>query len=374
MRIMIISGEFPSKEAGGIASVVYNLCKEFEKRNFEYKLVCTKDFTFETDKGVFLDYWGIHPISDVIFGLSFRNLIKEEADKWDVFHFHLPNAQGPLIFSKNLKYKSVVTLHTTFEGYNKYVYRKLPFKFLDWRDRIFKLGYNKISSFLEKKSLKNAEKIIAVSSGLKDEIKSFYGIENVEVINNGIISSNVPIMRTFGETPKILYVGRLASQKGIFLGFKALKDLNLDFDFFVVGDGPLRNPLEKYCYKNDINVKFFGHINHENIYSFYSSADILLMPSLYEGFPMVALEGAASGLPIAAFKNARIEDIVCEENKDIICSTCDVNALKESICYLLENPSSRKRMGEKNRNKVLKEFSAKIMADKYIQIYREILS
>ncbi len=375
MRIAIISGEYPSEKAGGIGSVVYDLCREFDRMNVEYTIFCTKKFERTTNRAVFLNAWGMHPVLDITFGLSFKKFLKKEKNNWDIFHFHLPNARGPLLFSKDLKDKVLVTFHTTAEGYNRYVYQKLSFGYLNWNEKILKLGYIKIATFLEKIALSNATNVTAVSQGVGEELISFYGVDEVKVVNNGIDISKLHVPSTSEENdkPTILYVGRLVAQKGIFLGIEALSRIKKDFDFLIVGRGHLRNKLEEYSRKKGVPAKFLGFVKIEKLYSIYSKSDILLMPSFYEGLPTVGIEGAGSGLPIAAFDGARVEDIVCEKNKELIVRTGDVKALGEIIEYLLDNEDERKIIGKKNRKNVLKNFNSKRMAEEYVKVYEEMI-
>jgi len=373
MRVAIISGEYPSEKAGGIGSVVYDLCREFDIMNIEYTIFCTKKFERTTDKAVFMNAWGVHPVLDITFGLSFKKFLRKEKNNWDIFHFHLPNARGPLLFSKDLKDKTLVTFHTTAEGYNRYVYQKLSFRYLNWNEKILKLRYIKIATFLEKIALSNATNVTAVSQGVGEELNSFYGVNEVEVVNNGINVSKLhaptPEKK---DKPIILYVGRLVAQKGIFLGIEALSRIKKDFDFLIVGRGPLRNKLEEYSRKKSVPAKFLGFVKTEELYSIYSKSDILLMPSFYEGSPTVGIEGAGSGLPIVAFEGARVEDIVCEKNKELIARTGDIKALHKSLEYLLDNEDERIKIGKKNRENVLKNFNSEIMARRYIKIYEEM--
>ena len=375
MRVAIISGEYPSEKAGGIGSVVYDLCKEFDIMNIEYTIFCTKKFERTTDKAVFMNAWGVHPVLDITFGLSFKKFLRKEKNNWDIFHFHLPNARGPLLFSKDLKDKTLVTFHTTAEGYNRYVYQKLSFRYLNWNEKILKLRYIKIATFLEKIALSNATNVTAVSQGVEEELNSFYGIDKVKVVNNGIDVSKLHAPSTSEEKdkPVILYVGRLVAQKGIFLGIEALSRIKKDFDFLIVGRGPLRNKLEEYSRKKEVPAKFLGFVDTKELYSLYSRSDILLMPSFYEGLPTVGIEGAGSGSPIVAFEGARVEDIVCEKNKELIARTGDIKALHKSLEYLLDNEGERKSIGKKNRENVLKNFNSEKMAKEYIKIYEEVL-
>ncbi|CEG12373.1 hypothetical protein MSIBF_A220001 [groundwater metagenome] len=377
MRILIVSGESISKSAGGIGSVVYELCKEFDKRKIFYKVVYSNRFKFETEKGVF-----IHDVSPTlsplgpIFGLNFKRFIKKEKDNWDIIHFHLPSAQQPLLFFNNSKSKSIVTFHTTWKGYEEYVYSKIPFRYLKWNERISKVGGLKYLILLEKMALKNATSISTVSSGVKNEINLWYSTKKVNIINNGIFTDEFCPDNNLKKEDKftILYVGRLSLQKGIFLGIDALANIKGDFNFLVAGEGELYKKLKEYCSKKCVPARFFGRVAREYINKIYSKSDILLMPSLYEGLPVVGIEGACMGLPIVAFEGARVEDIVCEENKQYISRTGDVKALSKSIQYLMENDYERRTIGRKNREIILKNFTAEKMAEKYIKSYEEVMS
>jgi len=373
MKVVLISGEYPSERAGGIASVVYSLCKEFDKRKMEYKVVCTREFEFETSKGIFLNAWGKQPLSHFSFGFNFRNFLKKEKCNWDLFHFHLPNGLGPLLFSRNLKHKVLVSVHTTSKGYEEYLYRYCPFKYLTWKERISKLGYIKIPIMLEKMALRNSRKIVAVSNGIKNELESWYGQKNVKMIRKGIdVRKLCKPKRSENDVPKVLYVGRLVGQKGVFSGIEALANIEKKYEFLVVGNGPLRRRLEECCKKKGINARFFGYVEESKLYQLYSRSDILLMPSFYETEPLVGMEGAGSGLPIVAFKGAAIEDIVCKENREFIVKTGDIKALSESIKFLLDNEKIRRKIGRGNRKNVLKNYTSKKMAEEYIETYIEM--
>ena len=201
-------------------------------------------------------------------------------------------------------------------------------------------------------------------------------MKKVIVIRKGINTKKLKEKRysnNRSSIPKILFVGRLVGQKGIFLGLKALKEINQDYEFIIVGSGPLRNRLEQYAKKNRINAKFCGYVSEERLFSLYAKSDILLIPSFYETEPLVAMEGAGTGLPIIGFKSAMIQNIVCEENKKFIVDTGDIKALQKSITYLLENESERKKIGLKNKELILKNFTVERMVNEYISLYNSLI-
>lgn len=375
MRVMLISGEYPSQNAGGIASIIYELCKEFDKKQIDYKILCTNRFKFKGRNAQFLDAKGVAPFYDITFGRNFRDFLKKEANNFDIFHFHLPTSLGPLLYSKELKNKRIVTFHTTIEGFNRYIYKKMPFKYLSFREKIFKIGYIRPLIELEKKSIEDINTITTVSEGIKSELETWYKKTGIKVVPNGIdtaefAESNYPLE---ADKPKIMYVGRLTAQKGIFVGIDSLSQVKEDFELLIVGNGPLRYKLETYCSNKKIGVKFLGYVDREELRNLYSISDILLMPSFYEGLPVVGLEGACCGLPIAAVKGARVEDIVCDENRELIVKTGDKISLSKTVERLLKSGEERRKIGEKNRKNVLKRFSSQRMAEEYIQIYESLL-
>lgn len=374
MKVLLVSGEYPGKKAGGIGSITYHLCKEFDKREVEYKVVCTREFDFEINRMVSLSVWGMQPISYFSFGFNFKRFLEKEKSNWDVFHFHLPNALGPLMFSSCVKHKTIVTVHTTSKGYEEYLYRYCPFKYLNWKEKISKLGYIKLPIALEKLALRNSREIVAVSDGVKNELECWYGQENVRVIRNCIDTSKLHVPKySNNDRHRILFVGRLVAQKGIFLGIDALARIKVNYEFLIVGTGPLRSKLEEYCRKKGVNARFLGYVEDNELYKLYSESDLLLLPSFYEGLPTVALEAAGSGLPIVAFRGARVDEIVCEENRNFIVETGNIYKLSENIEYLLNNKKIKERIGRKNREKVLKNFNGEKMANEYIRLYETII-
>jgi glycosyltransferase involved in cell wall biosynthesis len=368
---MLVSGEYPSEKAGGIATVVYNLSLELERRSIEHKIVCTKQFECASDKGIFLQTWGMGPIRDLSFGQSFRRYIKNEEKNWDIFHFHLPNGLGPLFLNpRNIVNRSIVTIHTTSEGFNQYVYQRTPFEFLDLREKMLRSGFVYLSTLMEKQAFGNARILTTASTGVKNEVERWYHQRNVSVINNGIDMTKLGIPnRTKSRIPQILFVGRLSSQKGLHYGIKALSRVKQDYAFKIIGTGSYRDQLEKLCLKNNVSSEFLGYVDTLRLYKHYASSDLLLMPSLYEGFPIVGIEGAGSGLPISGHRAARIDDIVCRENRELLTRTGDTDSLSKAIEYLLSDNELRQEIGEKNRSKVHANLTSERMVDQYIRLF-----
>lgn len=106
-----------------------------------------------------------------------------------------------------------------------------------------------------------------------------------------------------GPGPVLLFVGRMAPEKGVEELIEAFARLSQggrdDLQLLMVGEGPLLERLKSRCELENIRgVKFLGFVVPENLYPVYSAADAFVLPSRYEPFGVVAQEAAASGLPL----------------------------------------------------------------------------
>lgn len=107
-----------------------------------------------------------------------------------------------------------------------------------------------------------------------------------------------------GERPVILYVGRLAPEKGpdqlleVANVFETNTPDSTSPQFVLVGDGPIREKLESFVERHNLeNVQIEGYIDHEDVADAYRSADYFVLPSRWEGASLSLLEALACGLP-----------------------------------------------------------------------------
>lgn len=165
-----------------------------------------------------------------------------------------------------------------------------------------------IINALRYRKYKNSNLIISVSKQIeyslindykipKEKTKTIYNMFDINQINQTNNS------HAFNETKfNIVMIGRLETQKGYFHALKIMSYLNTiqsnRYCLNIFGEGALEKKLKKECLELGIadNVIFWGF--KENIYSYLKDADIFLMTSLYEGFPMVNVEALACNVPV----------------------------------------------------------------------------
>ena len=120
-------------------------------------------------------------------------------------------------------------------------------------------------------------------------------------------------------------------------------------------------------------VQHLGHISElDMLLDVYSSADVFVMPSLYEAFGQVALEAMSCGIPVVSFKNGGACDIVEDNETGMLAETGDVIDLSNKLLQMLSDDRKREEMGAKARKMVVDKFTNIQQVSKYKNLYAEI--
>lgn len=236
--------------------------------------------------------------------------------------------------------------------------------------------------------LKFADKVTAVSQEIKDDLvhKGFKG-EKVAVIDNGIDIGKFQHKMNAGELKRALFnlsedsfvvviVGRLAKEKGHDIFFRAAQGIIEKYPhikFLVIGDGPLRSSLEIIV--NDMglsqNVIFAGIRN--DMPHIYAMCDLMVNSSYIEGLPMTILEAMAAHVPVIATRIGAVPKVIDDQKNGIFLEAGDVDALAKAIVELMEDAPKRKRFADEAYQDVCERFSDDRMAQRYCEIYKEML-
>jgi glycosyltransferase involved in cell wall biosynthesis len=101
----------------------------------------------------------------------------------------------------------------------------------------------------------------------------------------------------------------------------------------------------------------------------YSSADVMVVPSLQEAFGQTATEALACGTPVVAFASTGLQDIVEHQMDGYLAQPFDVDDLAEGIAWILQDESRRLKLGLQARQKAEREFSLDLQSSRYLSIY-----
>ncbi|HLY25567.1 MAG TPA: glycosyltransferase [Aggregatilineales bacterium] len=166
-------------------------------------------------------------------------------------------------------------------------------------------------------------------------------------------------------------VCRLTRQKGVTYALQALQRLP-DVHYAIVGDGPLRNTLENEARTLGIagRVHFLGW--RDNAASLLTAFDVLLMPSLWEGFGLIALEAMAAHLPIIASRVSALPEIVMDGQTGGLVPPADPTALREALSNVLADSQQRQAMGQAGYRRLREAFSVQRMVEATLKVYNNL--
>ena len=221
---------------------------------------------------------------------------------------------------------------------------------------------------------KKAARVTAVSSFVADLAKKAYGI-NPTIILNGI---NLPahIAEKKSTTSQLLMVGRLSIQKNPLLAIQALARLRkLPWNLKIIGDGPLRASLQKEIDREKLNdrISLMGWASASEVQAEMDKADILLMPSLSEGLPMVGVEALAHGLAIVGSDIGGLRDTIeNKKNGQLFNLAGGPDAMAEALRPFLENHELIREAQQASLSKA-KMFELSHSIDQYEEVLRDSL-
>lgn len=173
----------------------------------------------------------------------------------------------------------------------------------------------------------------------------------------------------------VVFSGRLARNKGIFLLLKAVKDLK-NIKLAITGTGPLENKIKKYIKRYKLNVDFIGWLSGvEDLAKIYNQSKIFVMPSFNEGGPRVCLEAMACKVPVITSKVGVMLDIINPSTSsgqvNGLFIDWDVDDIAKKIKLLLEDKELYKKIVE-NGYKTVQQFERKKAIKNYAENYQKL--
>ena len=212
---------------------------------------------------------------------------------------------------------------------------------------------------LEKKTYKNAFKIISISDITKDILVKHYLVkpEKILTVYNDI--EFVPSLEKFDylkQDKTVLFIGRLEAQKGlIFLVETAARVLEIDSSvkFLVAGDGDsMSNLVETICEKG-LEKSFFltGWLGEDAKKKLYNSSDLFVMPSPSEPFGLTPLEAIRSGTAVISSKTCGFLSVIPSTPTF---AYHDINNFAQLIIYYLQNPLERTKLLQTQQEELAK--------------------
>jgi glycosyltransferase involved in cell wall biosynthesis len=218
---------------------------------------------------------------------------------------------------------------------------------------------------------------IAISQGLAQYLAETEGfdVDDFRIVHYGIAAAGEA--RPYaGTEPRLVCVGRLIPIKGHLVLLRALAEaragvpgLTLD----VAGRGPLAPALQVYARELGLEhaVRFLGFVSP--VSHALEDAAIAIVPSLGEGFGMVALEAMERARPVIASAVGGLPEIVADGETGIVVPPADAGALAEAIVALAGDLAHAQAMGERGRERALTEFTPERCVARTEELYARAL-
>ena len=226
-----------------------------------------------------------------------------------------------------------------------------------------------------KDSYKKAKKVITVGNGLKNEIQALSGRNDIEVIGNLVDLSKFTIKKRIQNEKFIFFsLAFLEGEKGFDTLIKAFAKKFKDKEamLYIGGDGSQRAWLEALAQENGVKkqIIFLGALSRDDVAKWMNKCDCFVLPSRYETFGVVYIEALASGRPVIGALNGGAEDIINNLNGYLV-PIDDIDKLAEKMLELYKKIDSYNE--EEIRSDCLKRFSPKVIVNKIISVYKEVL-
>lgn len=386
-RVLMLSWEYPPRIIGGLARVVAQLSWKMAQQGWEVHVV-TADHPGAAEHEI---EHGVHvhrvktqtdPTPDFLtwvhrlnIGLLQYAIELHRKNPFDIVHAHdWMVCDAAWVMKKGFGLPIVSTMHASEAGRMKGVHSDLQryINQMEWR-----LTFE-------------SWRVIVNSQHMQNELQWQFGmpVDKISVIPNGID----PEIFDFEFDPHhlrnqyaaehekiVLYVGRMVLEKGVQVLLHAVPSVVFECPgtkFLFVGTGYYLDDLKRMADHLGINhdVKFLGYVSDPDLLRLYKIADVVCIPSLYEPFGIVALEGMAAKVPVVTSDTGGLPDFVEHMANGITTYTDNTQSLSWGILQVLRNPDLAEALRDEGYKRVSTIYNWKVIAQHTLEVYEQVLA
>jgi glycosyltransferase involved in cell wall biosynthesis len=185
--------------------------------------------------------------------------------------------------------------------------------------------------------------------------------DKLHIVHCGVELDRLRPVEHDGRGPRLLFVGRIATVKGIEVLLDAIVSLrpqHADLRLTVVGDGPDRGRLEQLASERGLGdaVSFVGSKSQSEVAELLAEHDVFVLPSFAEGVPVVLMEAMGAGLPVVATQVGGVTELIEDGTNGLLVRPFDTEGLAERVGLLVADPELRRQLGQAGRKTVMTDF------------------
>lgn len=366
MKIAILVPMFPPKWLAGTEIATWNIAKHLATRGHEVHVITSLDkgLAKETiENGFYISRIGfprVRFIGIILFWLQALLALRKISP--DIVHAQsIPMGLCALLVKKILKKPYIV--YSRGELYLSWTFKTLVSKLV----------------------LRSADVVIALTNDMRRKISKIYG-GDVYIIPNGIelerfanlSKQNSRDKLNIAEDDKVvIFVGRFRPEKDVTCLIKAMEimvERNPKMKLFVIGEGEEEEQLKELTKKLNLDwhVNFVGQVAYRKVPEYMAAADVFVLPSLSEGFPLVMPEAMACGLPIVATKVGGVPEIITDGENGLLVEPKNPQQIAEKVLLLLGDDELRQKISKSNKDKV-KNYSWENVIQRLEELYQSLL-
>ena len=371
MRILVFSHEYPPVGGGG-GRVAQDLCQGLVRRGHSVRILTAAwgDLSArQDDAGVEVVRLpsgrreafraGLGAMAGYVWAAFWAGRKAIRDWKPDVLHVHFAVPAGPAawLLSKLTGVPYVLTAHLgdvpggTPEKTGRWFRLVYPFTPPIWR---------------------GAARVVAVSQFTRSLAVQHYPVP-VQVIFNGVdLKALDPGLICAGQPPRLVFAGRFMPQKNPLQVVRALDAVrDLPWTCAMLGDGPLRPAVQAEIERLGLGERFElpGWVSTDDVLRAFRASDILFMPSLSEGLPVVGVQAAALGLALVVSRVGGWSDVVDEGRNGFMIDPQDVAGFAAVLRRLLSDPRELQAFRQESR-----ALAARFDIEKIVAQYEQVLA
>jgi len=303
---------------------------------------------------------------NITFSIKLACVIERLVNKYNLGLVHFQGGPGGLFLLKKPSVPLVYTVHHTFYQQSRYIQSQ---------------RWKKILYLWERFSYRRSNYLMCDSDSTRRVVLRNYGAGRklCETVPVGVDQDRFFPLKVKRIPNSLFFLGRLEERKGIDFLIKAIpivkRELS-DIHLFIGGDGALRPYLENYIKNNHLNnnVHLLGTVGDSELNEWYNNVTVVIVPSVFEGFGLTAIEAMACGTPVIATDVDALRDVIEDGANGLLVQYNDVETLSDKILYLLKNKAEQSKFILNGKKKVQTIYHWDNISKDILRVYEHVLA